>query len=323
MCIAVISTAHPSYPLIIIDNRDEYLRRPTSAADWWPDPNAHILSSRDLARASHGTWMGVTSEGKVAVLTNYREQTADQATGVHSRGAIVNRWLTAPPGQGQGTREFVQELVGSSALNTVGGFSLVCGYVDEPLAIVSNRASDMEHIAWVASEKGQTRGLSNTSFGDRSWPKIPDGERLLDEAVEAHVRAGEDEDEDALIARLLQVLSTDTLPQIPEHAPAAESVHLLRKSIFVPVIGAKEESDRAADEIPAACVQDKTGVRDDKGGELDQAYMSGAYGTQKQTVLLMDATRRVRYFERTLYDNEVNPIPAGKGDRSFEFVVDR
>lgn len=267
--------------------------------------------------------MGVTSEGKVAVLTNYREQTADQATGVHSRGAIVNQWLTPPPGQGQGTREFVQELVGSSALNTVGGFSLVCGYVDEPLAIVSNRASDMEHIAWVAAEKGQTCGLSNTSFGDRSWPKILDGERLLDEAIEAHVRAGEDEDEDALIARLLQVLGTDTLPRIPEDAPAAASVHLLRKSIFVPVIGAKEESDNSADETAAACVQDKMGVRDDKGGGLDQTYMSGAYGTQKQTVLLMDAARRVRYFERTLYDNEVNPIPVGKGDRSFEFVVDR
>jgi hypothetical protein len=31
----------------------------------------------------------------------------------------------------------------------------------------------------------------------------------------------------------------------------------------------------------------------------------------------------VRYFERTLYDNDVNAIPIGKGDRSFEFHVSR
>lgn len=263
--------------------------------------------------------MGVTAQGKVAVLTNYREKTSDQAVGVHSRGAIVNSWLTMPPGRNQSTKDFVQELLSGNALNTVGGFSLVCGYVTGPLAIVSNRASDMEHISWVATEKGQTRGLSNTSFCDRSWPKILDGERLMGDAITAHARAGEDED--ALIARLLQVLSTDTLPRLLEHAPAEKSIHLLRNSLFIPVIGAKAKRDPVADEVPAACVEDKSEENDKPDGALDQAYMSGAYGTQKQTVLLVKPDGRVRYFERTLYDNDVNAIPAGKGDRSFEFAA--
>lgn len=268
--------------------------------------------------------MGVTSEGKVAVLTNYREKSSDQATGVHSRGAIVNSWLAAPPGSRQNTHEFVQDLLSSSALNTVGGFSLVCGYVDEPLAVVSNRASDMEHIPWVATERGQTRGLSNTTFGDRSWAKILDGERLMGEAIEAHAQSEDNEDEDALVRRLLGVLSTDTLPRLPEHASAGESIHLLRESIFVPVIGTKEKQpEKAAVEISAACLEDNNGVRVSDSPDWNQEYMSGAYGTQKQTVLLVDSARRVRYFERTLYDNDANPIPVGKGDRSFEFVVER
>lgn len=267
--------------------------------------------------------MGVTRSGKVAVLTNYREDQSAQAVGVHSRGTIVNQWLTSPStGANRQTKDFVQDLVTSQSLNTVGGFSLVCGYVDEPLAIVSNRAKDMEQIPWVATEKGQTRGLSNTSFGDRSWPKILDGERLMDEAIRAHSQAGEDED--ALIDRLLKVLCTDTLPRIPEDAPAESAIHLLRHSIFVPVIGAKDKRDRTTDEVVDACVDDKTKVDGNKpNGHLDMSYMSGAYGTQKQTVLLVKPDGRVRYFERTLYDNDVNPIPVGKGDRSFEFTVRR
>ena len=298
----------------------EYLRRPTSSADWWPDPNSHVLSSRDLARATQGTWMGVTSEGKVAVLTNYRENSSDQAIGVQSRGTIVNSWLTMPPGRNQSTRDFVQSLVSNESLNTVGGFSLVCGYVTEPLAIVSNRSSDMEHIPWVATEKGHTRGLSNTSFCDRSWPKILDGETLMEKAINAHAEA--DEDESALIDRLLQVLSTDTLPKLPDHEPAEKSIHLLKNSIFIPIIGAEEKRDRSG-EIAAACVDDKIGVDDKPNDGLDQNYMTGAYGTQKQTVLLLRPDGRVRYFERTLYDNNVNAIPIGKGDRSFEFAVGR
>lgn len=270
--------------------------------------------------------MGVTRQGKVAVLTNYREQTADQASGVHSRGAIVNSWLTSTPDTPANTHDFVQDLVSSSVVNTVGGFSLVCGHVTEPLAIVSNRASDMDHIAWVATEKGQTRGLSNTQYDDRSWPKILDGERLTNEAIGAHVAAGEEEDEDALIGRLLQVLSTDTLPRLSETAQAETSIHLLRHSIFIPVIG-RNKQGRAADEIAAACVNDQMNVRETNPGTgttdaLEQTYMSGAYGTQKQTVLLVQHDGRVRYFERTLYDDDVNAIPVGKGDRSFEFRVD-
>ncbi|KAB8230327.1 NRDE family protein [Aspergillus alliaceus] len=319
MCIALISTAHPSYSLIIIDNRDEYLRRPTSPADWWPEPESNILGGRDLARATHGTWMGITKEGKIAVLTNYREDTTEKATGTQSRGAIVNGWLTEAPEPRQSTRDFAQSMVASPMVRNVGGFSLVCGYVNEPLAVISNRSSNMDQVTWLATEQGQTVGLSNTHFDDRSWPKIIDGEKLMIEAIQEHVDAGEDED--GLIDRLLGLLSRNTLPELSEDATAEDYLPHFRKSIFIPVLGAKGGPAKPAEGVAAACVEEKVTTGAKQGDELDQSYLHGAYGTQKQTVILVSHVGRVRYFERTLYDDEVNAVPLGKGDRSYEFQV--
>ncbi|KAF3389546.1 Uncharacterized protein F1880_003224 [Penicillium rolfsii] len=320
MCIALISTAHPEYSLIIIDNRDEFLRRPTSSPDWWPEPASHVLGSRDMARASHGTWMGVTKQGKVAVLTNYREDKCAQAVGEHSRGRIVNSWLTSPPSENQTTHSFVQKLVASPEAKQVGGFSLVCGRVSEPLAIVSNRSSDMDQITWVATEKNQTRGLSNTSFDDRTWPKILDGERYMQLAIEEHVQAHEDEE--TLLERLLGVLSKDTLPRLPEGTDVETYIQHLRKSIFVPVIGAEDDVNQVAEDTAAARVEDEM-KQPQTNGPLDQNYSSGPYGTQKQTIILARPDGRVRYFERTLYDNDAKAVPIGQGDRSFEFQVEQ
>ncbi|OGE53925.1 hypothetical protein PENARI_c007G05934 [Penicillium arizonense] len=306
MCIALISTAHPAYSLIVINNRDEFLHRPTSSPDWWPEPSSHVLGSRDLARSTNGTWMGVTKYGKIAILTNYREDKASEAIGVYSRGLIVNSWLTGPIHKQEATREFVRAIAASSEAKQVGGFSLVCGHINEPLAIVSNRSSGMDHITWVATEKDQTRGLSNTSVDDRTWPKILDGERLMEAAIQDHV-SNQTEDEDALIEQLLQVLSTDTLPRLSQGATLDTYIQHLRESIFIPVIGDTNQREQAAD-TPA-------------NGSLDQNYTSGIYGTQKQTVLLARPDGRVRYFERTLYDNDAKAVPLGQGDNSFEFII--
>ncbi|KAL2872528.1 NRDE family protein [Aspergillus lucknowensis] len=333
MCIALITTSHPSYSLIIINNRDEYLRRPTHPVSWWPAPNTQVLGGRDLARTTQGTWMGVTKSGKVAVLTNYRERTSDAATGQQSRGAIVNSWLTRTPDLP--TTAYVEEMVASPTARNVGGFSLVCGYVNEPLAIVSNRSSAMDQITWIAGERGQTKGLSNTVFDDRSWAKILEGEKLVEEAIRVHVEAGEGEEE--LIERLLGILNTNSLPELDDDATAEDYLPYFRKSIFIPLIGTREKSKApaAAGEIAAPSpgpsssgpdghgaasesVQNEAGAGNDI---LDQSYLHGPYGTQKQTILLIQKDGRVKYFERTLYDQEAKAVPIGEGDRSVEFRV--
>lgn len=246
--------------------------------------------------------MGVTKHGKIAVLTNYREHKSAEAIGWHSRGKIVNSWLTSPPAEQQTTLDFVQSMVASPEAKQVGGFSLVCGHINEPLAIVSNRSRDMEQVIWVASEKNQTLGLSNTSFDDRTWPKIIEGEKLMEAAIKEHTQA--QEDEDALVERLLQVLSTDTLPRLSKESSLDDYIPLISKSIFVPVVGTENETKKSP-----------------SNGLMDPRFFSGLYGTQKQTVLLAQTNGRVRYFERTLYDNQAHAVPVGQGDKCFEFTV--
>lgn len=90
MCILSFSyKTHPDYPLIIAANRDEFYIRPTESAHIWEDA-PHILAGRDAERG--GTWLGVSSKGRMVAITNYRDpQLAD--SGVYSRGQIATDFL--------------------------------------------------------------------------------------------------------------------------------------------------------------------------------------------------------------------------------------
>jgi uncharacterized protein with NRDE domain len=316
MCIAVISTAHPAYQLILVDNRDEYLNRPTAPASWWPDPNSNILGGRDLLRPTQGTWLGVTTDGRIAVLTNFREAGV-QHEGAISRGVVIRAFLT--DSSFSSTDEFVKGMVAGGAGRDAGGFSLVCGKIGEPLAVMSNRAKNEDDIPWIAAMPGETIGLSNAAFGDRSWPKVTQGEKMMRDALSESVQAGESEDE--LIKRLLDLLSTDTLPRHAEGAGLEAYINNLRKTIFVPVIGKKDPPGLPADEVAAARKNEKAEVLE---GRLDNKLplgVSGLYGTQKQSVILVSHSGKVRFIERTLHDNNADPIPLGAGDREFVFEV--
>ncbi|XP_054813394.1 uncharacterized protein LOC129314006 [Prosopis cineraria] len=72
MCIVVfLWQAHPLYPLILLNNRDEYHNRATKAASWWEGNGAEILGGRDEVRG--GTWLACSRDGRVAFLTNVLE----------------------------------------------------------------------------------------------------------------------------------------------------------------------------------------------------------------------------------------------------------
>ena len=316
MCIALISTAHPAYQLILIDNRDEYLNRPTAPAAWWPDPHAHVVGGRDLLRPVQGTWLGVTTDGRIAVLTNFREEGV-QHEGAISRGVIIRAFLT--DNSFSSTDEFVKNMITTGAGRDAGGFSLVCGKIGEPLAVMSNRAKSEDDIPWIATKPGETVGLSNAAFGDRSWHKVSSGERLMQDALRQSVRTGESEDQ--LVNRLLELLSTDTLKRHIDGAGLETYINELRNSIFVPAIGRKDLSGLPADEIAAARKSETAEVIE---GRLDNKLplgVSGLYGTQKQSVILVSHSGKVRFLERTLHDNDVNPIRPGEGDREFVFTV--
>ena len=291
MCIALLSTRHPDYPLILLNNRDEFLTRPTAAADWWAPPHQNVLGGRDLLRKEQGTWLGVTKQGRLAVLTNFREE-GEVTQEAKSRGGIVNAFLTSA----EDTQAFVGKLFEGDAMKNIGGFSLICGLIGQPLAMLSNRMSGVGDVVWFDVSQQGTIGLSNAAVGDRSWPKVLEGERRIDAAIEASI--AEEEDREEFVDRLFEVLNTDTLPKWKENQTFQSFVLQLKESIFIPVLDGHATKTEAADKIAAAKVDDKVEVKEQTGQAVPEG-LSGPYGTQRQTVMLLDQKRQVYFVERT------------------------
>ena len=89
MCVVAFAcNAHPRWRLLLAGNRDEFHARPTAAAARWPDSG--LLAGRDLQ--SGGTWVGLDTRGRVAVVPNVRDGFAKPHDGP-SRGALPHAFL--------------------------------------------------------------------------------------------------------------------------------------------------------------------------------------------------------------------------------------
>lgn len=330
MCIVFVTTSHPKYPLILIDNRDEYILRPTSRPHWWTHPSGQqVLSSRDLHRPEMGTWLGITKTGTIAVLTNYRELTHDAAhpiKGRTSRGVMPTEWLAEPPTST--LRQSVEHFVHGGGVKGVGGFSMVCGKVarrNEGLAIISNRADNIDDVPIVTPEVTKGWGLTNTTFDKtHTWPKVADGLSGFDSIVESHI-AGEGSEE-SLIQDLFKHLDTDTLPDVSGMS-LQDTILLLKNSIFIRSLG-DERHRREMEESQARKESNWPTEEDLAEGRvrIDETALDGfergMYGTQRQTVVLVDTEGNVTYVERALWDANGHPIARGEGDVYFRFQIE-
>ncbi|KAH7019073.1 NRDE protein-domain-containing protein [Ilyonectria destructans] len=341
MCIVLFTTTHPDYALVLIDNRDEYILRPTSRPHWWTHGTSgrKVLSSRDLQRAEKGTWLGLTDDGFLAVLTNYREMIVDDTKhpvhGVKSRGGMVTAWLGGLPEES--VTDGVHHLVKDGGVKGVGGFSMVCGKLrkkSQGIAIVSNRCGGVDDVPIVAKERGEIWGLSNAAFEasgtGEEWPKIRLGKELLTEVISESVSKKSSQEE--LITGLFSVLSKDTLPANDGNTSFIEYINQLKHSIFIPPIGdevhrtamneamAKGRAEWATDDQAAAEELAIEG-RPDPSPSPMMGFETGLYGTQRQTVVLVDWEGNVTMVERALWDGNGNEVPRGEGDLKFEFKI--
>lgn len=152
MCVLAFAwQAHPRWHLVLAGNRDELHARPAQPLARWATPD-HLLAGKDLL--SGGTWLGVSEQGRLAVVTNLRgfgEPRPDRA----SRGALVAD-LLAGEGRYADPRE--------ATLSDFNPFNL----------IVANR----EQAHFLSNQPESTRialdpgiyGLSNGTL-DEPWPK--------------------------------------------------------------------------------------------------------------------------------------------------------
>lgn len=228
----------------------------------------------------------------------------------------MNSYLTTSPSSPESPSQWVKRLVEEVGVSDVGGFSLAFGQLRPPrddkhsgLAIVSNRTPNVDGVLWIADRPGQTHGLSNSHFGDLSWPKVVHGEQLLKQLVHSHVVR--DSSKEDLIDRLFDLLSIDTLPRQKQGEDWETYIGQLRNSIMVPLVGGESVESQSADEVAAA-----------KSAEPASTGNGGVYATQKQTVILVDTAGHVTFIEKTLYDRDCKPSKDPKDTRKYEFEIE-
>lgn len=238
MCVVFLGwRAHPSYPLILVGNRDERYARPSTAAAWWPDA-PQVFAGRD--EVAGGSWLGVTRAGRWAVVTNVRDPAQFEMKGP-SRGALVAGYLRAQEPPGRWLARLAEDPEPRPSFNLLlGDGDSAWFYGDRwgPPAPVSPGI----------------HGLSNAAL-DTPWPKVVHGRAALREVIEVSPRL-----EEAALAELL----ADPRP-FPDASLPDTGVGLGWERRLSPLF-----------------------VEDPDAG----------YGTRATTVLLMDAHRRVRLFER-------------------------
>ena len=171
---------------------------------------------------------------------------------------MVNAFLKQSTEEEQGTEAFIKKLLNGDGLKGIGGFSLICGKVGEPLAVISNRTPSVEGVTWLAGKNGETVGLSNALFGDRSWPKVNDGEKFMASAIVRSV-ACKDSKKD-FVEEMMDLLSIDTLPKGNKGQSWDTRVKDLRLSILIPRLDGDGVDGMKAEEIAAARSEQPVGV---------------------------------------------------------------
>jgi uncharacterized protein with NRDE domain len=167
MCLVVFAyDCHPDYRLIFGANRDEFRNRPTEPARYW-NGAPHVLAGRD--RQAGGTWMGVTTAGKFAAVTNYRDP-RNRIAESPSRGKLVSAYLLEA---GLTPEGYPSTLLREG--RRYNGFNLLFGTTDT-LYYFTNRGNASGRIP------PGIHGISNHLL-DSPWPKVNVAKSRLDAIV--------------------------------------------------------------------------------------------------------------------------------------------
>jgi len=198
MCLTALALdANRRFPLVVAANRDEFFDRPAARLAWWTptDGGPPILSGVD--QQAGGTWMGLTAQGRFALVTNVRRPfTAEPQA--PSRGLIVPRWLR-----------------GDQRADRFWPHVALAGHAPFNLIAADFRAGD---CFWASSEKACPRRMERGVFGlsngmlDEPWPKVQALKAQLSQSLD--VASGVDDLATRLFAALADrsVAPDSTLP---------------------------------------------------------------------------------------------------------------
>ena len=229
MClIALAWRTHSRYELALIANRDEFHGRPTAPAG--VDPvRADVYGGRDLAQG--GSWLLVSSRGRLAAVTNVRAGLAAEVA-PRSRGVLVRDFAS-----GVATGENFMAALAPTAAG-YGRFNLLL-WDGASLRFASNHPHFVTH----ALAPG-VHAMSNGAF-DTHWPKSGHATQALSSwlaspaADAAHANAG------SVLAPLFDALA-DTTPA-PDSALPDTGVGLeLERALSPPFVRGEHYGTRCS-----------------------------------------------------------------------------
>lgn len=157
MCVVALALdCHPRWRLVLAGNRDEYHERPADPLGRWTEL-PHVIAGRD--RQAGGSWLGISEQGRLAVVTNIRNRESPDSTKA-SRGALVGDWLASGS---------VPDL---AALDGYNPFNLLL-FSSDGCELLSNLPQPQRQVL----EAG-IHGLSNGHPGE-PWPRRSTAEAAL------------------------------------------------------------------------------------------------------------------------------------------------
>ena len=166
MCLIFISyNQHKEFPFVAIANRDEFYDRPADQIKHWQD-NPEIIGGKDLTGG--GTWMGVTTTGHFAMLTNYRDM-ANIKSNAPTRGKLVSNYL-----KGKFDPANYLQALNLTAAN-YNGYNIILGTFNDPW-YYSNQNNKIYRLGT------GSYGLSNALI-DTPWPKLSSGKERFNQIL--------------------------------------------------------------------------------------------------------------------------------------------
>ncbi|KAI8096320.1 NRDE protein-domain-containing protein [Halteromyces radiatus] len=229
---------HHDYKFIFAGNRDEFLSRPTKPAHVWFKNNKedkfNIIGGTDMeptASCENGTWLGMTTDGRLAALTNFREVKYE---GRRSRGELVRDFLLMDNNQQSTVENYMSHL--QQTTSEYGGYSLVCfDLLKNEMAYFSNR--DVEpHIQYLSPK--HIYGLSNSVLSN-PWEKVKQGQ----EAMKILLK-DESLTEKQMIENLFNILRSSEPFNDPTNI--GQVMTDFKERIFIPKLNNKELGNNAS-----------------------------------------------------------------------------
>lgn len=159
MCLIVFAyKTLPGVPLVFAGNRDEFYERPTEKAHIW-DTNPKMIAGKD--KTAGGTWLGLSSNGRIAAITNYRDMNQIKQD-APSRGHLVKNALTTS----EFTEKYLHDL--KPVADEYNGFNLLAGNKDK-LFYFSNQTMQIEELQ--PGIYSLSNALLNTPWPKSEWAK--------------------------------------------------------------------------------------------------------------------------------------------------------